>query len=890
LIRRLKWSWLVVALAVPLAAAGTGGAAIAPPWCGTPMPDAAEALPDGTDPSDPPGSFPHIPYYAIGCTLDSIAAQSGGRMKVEVIGQSALGRDMFLVTINELGTQSQRRDYANWRLLDALSRSRPGLAQRLLDQMGGRVKVPLEIQGGIHGNEYEGVDAVMRLIERLATTPYGTDPEVDQILDHSVVLFNVIQNPDGRIVGLRQNGNGFDLNRDFLTQAQPETKASVAVIQKWQPPELLDLHGYVEPTLIEATTKPHNPSIEYDLWLKWNQGRIDANAAAMNAEEFQVTRPINDWCADGSGAPSPVTGLCEDGTANFGPAWAEGWDDWGPFYTPMYAQHVGLNGSTVEMCNETQPYPEPTSPRTQCGPLVGDNNKVGRLGARRAQEIVSWSTLLYDTDNRSDLLRDELEFYRRGAVDAPRPECCPPPFDVANNWMHEYPQAYVIPFGNGQRSDPEANRLVEWLLFNGADIERLERNYRYAGQTLERGTYVVRMDQTRRGLIDTALGIGQDISQDIAILYAPPASWSHGYLWGADVITVPDEARFRPDTERIRRPNRLDGGIASSDDDDDDRRRRGVVLGYALELDSPTAIRTANGLIRDGLETDFATASFSTRTGGTAGAGTLIFPSSAARQLDDVGEEAGVWFHPIRDALPTLEPVDRVPKIAVIVTQLAAAGSTTPGVDQNVWSLRNLGFDADPYTVASLNTAATDPLPAYDAVFSQSNWPSAANPTARARLTDHFARGGGFIGVGAGGALFLMNGGQVAGLTAVANSGDGSGYSGIISWNNSGGANSVVTGAYRATDTAIVDPPTWFTSLPGTMTADGSLPLTGFFLSGLAPFDWTAAGAPGAAVVAHGTNTAGTARLTSFAMNPLYRADPEREWPMLASAAYWADQ
>jgi hypothetical protein len=27
----------------------------------------------------------------------------------------------------------------------------------------------------------------------------------------------------------------------------------------------------------------------------------------------------------------------------------------------------------------------------------------------------------------------------------------------------------------------------------------------------------------------------------------------------------------------------------------------------------------------------------------------------------------------------------------------------------------------------------------------------------------------------------------------------------------------------------------------------------------------------------------------SFAMNPLYRADPEREWPMLASATYWVD-
>ena len=56
------------------------------------MPDAAENLPDGTDPTDPVGSFPHIPYYAIGCTLDGIeASQLGDRMTVEQIGVSALG-------------------------------------------------------------------------------------------------------------------------------------------------------------------------------------------------------------------------------------------------------------------------------------------------------------------------------------------------------------------------------------------------------------------------------------------------------------------------------------------------------------------------------------------------------------------------------------------------------------------------------------------------------------------------------------------------------------------------------------------------------------------------------------------------------------------------------
>jgi hypothetical protein len=43
-------------------------------------------------------------------------------------------------------------------------------------------------------------------------------------------------------------------------------------------------------------------------------------------------------------------------------------------------------------------------------------------------------------------------------------------------------------------------------------------------------------------------------------------------------------------------------------------------------------------------------------------------------------------------------------------------------------------------------------------------------------------------------------------------------------------------------------------------------------------------------MIAHGTNTSGSARIVSFAMNPLYRADPEREWPMVASSAYWVDK
>ena len=290
--------WLAVSLAAIaclLLGASGAGAAIEPPWCGTPMPDAAENLPDGTDPADPPGSFPHIPYYAIGCTLDDIASRSGGRMEVEVIGQSALGRDMYKVTINALGTRAQQNDYARLQRVIGLAQRNPRRAQELIERR--ELKVPIFIQGSIHGNEYEGVDAVMRTIERLATTQYGEDPQVDAWLDHAVLVFNVIQNPDGRIVGTRANGNGFDLNRDYITQSQPETVASVGVMREWFPTGAYDLHGYVTPTLVEGTTVPHNPGIEYDIWTKWNQPRMDANQAGLASEGFGITRPIDNILA-----------------------------------------------------------------------------------------------------------------------------------------------------------------------------------------------------------------------------------------------------------------------------------------------------------------------------------------------------------------------------------------------------------------------------------------------------------------------------------------------------------------------------------------------------------------------------------------------------------------
>jgi Zinc carboxypeptidase len=872
---RLRRLLLLVVAVVALGPVSSASAA-EPPWCGTPEPDfSADVLADGTDPADPAGSFPHIPHYAIGCTLEDIEDRSRGRMDVRVIGQSSLGRDMYGVVINRTRTWQERRAFRNWLKIRRVAVDSPAYAQKLLRRMGDDVKVPILVQGSIHGDEFEGVDSDMEVIEKYATTPYGTDPEVDEILSNAILVFNVIQNPDGRVFGVRQNANGFDLNRDYLTQSQPETPNSIRWMQRWLAPEMLDLHGYTEPTLIEATTKPHNPSIEYDMWLKWNQPRIDANEAALDAIGQDVQRPINDWCPE---ADPNLDRSCDNGVTP-GPHVAEGWDDWGPFYAPMYHQHIGLDSSTVETCNEVTP-PAGAWWRP-CG---------GRVGARDIHTVVQESTFEFVVANRDEMLGDMLTVYRRNDEDAPRPACCPPPFDPEfHNWMLDYPQAYVIPVGSGQRSDAEANRLVEWLLFNEIEVHELERDYRFGSQTFEKGSYVVRMAQTRRGLADTALSLGVDISDRIQRLYAPPAAWSHGYLWGADTVTIADGARFSPKLDEIHKPNRLKGSVP-----------RHKTRGFTLRIDSPTAVRALNDLVRGGAHASLATTAFS---GGPAG--TVVFGADRGtrRALKHAAKEHGLDFGKLRSgSLPQLEAIERVPRFRVFsALGNPPTGSTQPfpRVDQSVWVLRELGFEADPVNTAALNTSPTDPLAGYDLIFNAaSGYPAdtPANQTARNRLAAFFARGGGYIGGQFAGATFLSTGGQVTGLTAAFNSGvtnpngtqQSNGYSGILLWDNTGGASSVITGNYPARDTLIADPPTWLTAVPATMSVDARMPASGFFAAGLWPNNG-ATTAPGSAVIAHGTNTANTARLVVFANNPLYRADPEREWPTVGSAAYWAD-
>ncbi len=112
------------------------------------------------------------------------------------------------------------------------------------------------IQANIHAGEVEGKEASLMLLRDLSKS---TQP--DGLLEKLILIVLPIYNIDGNEefgpqakhrshqlgpewVGVRSNGQGLDLNRDYVKLEAPETRAAVEhVFRKWDPHVFLDLHA-----------------------------------------------------------------------------------------------------------------------------------------------------------------------------------------------------------------------------------------------------------------------------------------------------------------------------------------------------------------------------------------------------------------------------------------------------------------------------------------------------------------------------------------------------------------------------------------------------------------------------------------------------------------------
>ena len=119
-------------------------------------------------------------------------------------------------------------------------------------------KLIVYVQGNIHAGEVEGKEALQSLVRDLTFSPRTN------VLDSIVLVAVPIYNADGNerflpqerqrgsqngpeMVGQRPNtqgpnGQGYDLNRDYIKADAPETRASLAMFNEWNPDVFVDLH------------------------------------------------------------------------------------------------------------------------------------------------------------------------------------------------------------------------------------------------------------------------------------------------------------------------------------------------------------------------------------------------------------------------------------------------------------------------------------------------------------------------------------------------------------------------------------------------------------------------------------------------------------------------
>jgi len=773
-----------VILLIFMAAAWTVSAGSGPWW---------DVDPEEENPSP---YYDSILYSEIAPKLREIEVNSN-RVRVEVIGQSAGGRNLFLVTLSapeamgRLGTYQAIR---NTMLKD------PEKAQEMIDKFGD-FKVPVFINASIHGNENPGVDAAIRLIETLA---YEDSPEVQAILDNVILLVNVVQNPDGRVMYTRQNANGFDINRDFISQTQPETRATVKILTEWNPMVTLDLHGFVNPMLIEPTTPPHNPNYEYDLYLRWALNE----AYAMRDELFAQT-----------GLPAQIP-YVED---------PDGWDDWGAQYVPMYAMYHGSYGHTLETSNR------------------------GDLGVD-AHYAAVWGALNFVAQNREAMLRDQIEIFRRGLLDLPQ-MLIPQELLDETQWeqyneltVQEFPAAYIIPADEPfQQSSHQAARLVDFLIFNDVVVEQTSQAFTVDGTTYPKGSYIVWMDQPKRGLANTILSAGPDLSDVVGLrFYSPPAAWSHPLLWGIARVIVEDE--FTVASSPVNKADKPAGSVTG--------RQAG---GYAYEPTSIAAYQATNALIDRGVTVWRATAAFEDR-GNSFGPGTFIVPADSSLASELANQHALDLF-----------AISGPPASAVVMEKQRIAVYAD---EYTRYALELLGFDFDTVSTGDINAGVVEN---YDLFLNYSrSWNGLSN-VGRASLTAFFAAGGDYVGLRVTGIGLAKS----AGILDIDYLSASSSNNAIVkvAYNT----DDSVAGGFLENDYAFVYGPAWFTRLGAGVKSSAALGAGDFVVSGYW-VDWQASGAESKPVVVHGSS--GDSDTTLIGLDSTFRAHPENSFRLLANAIY----
>lgn len=249
--------------------------------------------------------------------LKALAAAAPDRARLVQYAVSWEGRPLHYLVL----TASE-----NMARLDAI---RADMATIAAGRPGNGTALPVTwLAYGVHGNEISSTDAALMTAYHLLAAQ--DDERAVKIMANTIVVLDPMQNPDGRArfvnnflasTGIapaadrqaaehdepwpsgRVNHYMFDLNRDWFTLSQPETRGKVAAIRRWNPVVVVDLHemGGDESYFFSPAAQPFNPNLSaaqvraYELIGRYNAAAFDARG------EPYFTREVYDLFYPGYG-------------------------------------------------------------------------------------------------------------------------------------------------------------------------------------------------------------------------------------------------------------------------------------------------------------------------------------------------------------------------------------------------------------------------------------------------------------------------------------------------------------------------------------------------------------------------------------------------------------
>ena len=795
------------------------------------------------NPDDAAHTAELIGHPEIAPKLMELMAKSD-RVSTQVVGQSTEGRDLYLVTVTAPEREQDTAQQTAWR--EAIKNDPAAAAEDA--ELLAQYKTPVWTSHNIHGNEWEGTDAAMDYIEYLATAPMS---EVGSILRNNRLYFSPSLNPDGRTNATRATALGLDPNRDLITNQTPETRSFIRTAQAVQALYAADFHGYTRVLQIEPAGPPHGSNYEFDLILPHNY------AMALKVEQDVVDAAIPGNTYRNVETGEIVTEITDEATAHIKIPYRDtpsGWDDFPPIFTAQYAAFYGAATTTVEL-----PLTRGASGGRQSPERAVVNSAVAY------QTLESMVEYLNEPLAAREMLENQIETFRRGVAGEPKvsltgeniaevpgPDQWKDLWDVADDQEPvTLPRAYVIPVGEGQRSRSDATSLVEQLLLHEIEVGTLDADTTIGGTTYPAGSYVVDMHQPLRGLANSLLDLGDDISTKLPTMYDVSA-WSYAYLWGADVdkvgltteapvgattpVSAPTDATSVPST-----PSHTTFDVA------------GVVDFQAL-----------NSLLEDSVPVSML-------ADGSVVVGVDDFDAAA-----DVAREHGIVLEAATPA--DLDALDDETTAALSDLTIGYVGSQDDRL-----SLTELGFDD--LVQLSSSTLEADPslMDDVDVLWVASTFNPAAGSAARAAVQSFVDEGGALLGRTNRGFEAAVSFGLMSG--AVVN-GNGSG-NGIVAVDTPDGS---VLAPY-AQDHAFIYPAYSFTGLGEGVTVEQTYDAEQPFLAG----HWRATNATngpesaaGNASVVSSENAETGAKSLVFGTSVFFRTHPKGGLSQAARALMWA--